>query len=463
MKSAMATRCAGGLALLTALAAFTPLAAALPVVAHSSEKHRSPKSFLETRSDVAGNDDDAAAQAVIQAAEQEETTGSGQAVAQVAQSDASGEESTKHASSSKHVKAGAAPASEEDEEEDDKDDSKDDEEDEEDESTTKAPTVKMRKQKKAFSPAPAPAQAPEEDDEDEDEPVTGYQAPVVAVVTIKNVDYDVLVDDQSLHAEIEKAVRDSIADEAGDDIDSDDVSLVSWPGSVRARAVVKPAEGISSKAVLSELKNSTELNAMIAERVSKIKGIDKATKGDGDITVEVDVLVATKTSSVSRVMTRAKGQKHLSRVFELETKAADARQEIGEIAGEELAIDDQIKDLENEPKFTKMVDERVKKVEGELQAPVFAETIGQMWKELRMFGTPCLIKHLREEKAQVKVRIFDAEVNATNVEKELQAARGDVKEAWYPTPTTQAPPKSLATSLSGYMAILMALGCAALS
>jgi len=104
---------------------------------------------------------------------------------------------------------------------------------------------------------------------------------VQAELTVQNVNYDALVQDDGLRQEFEQAVRANILRELGAaaGVTADMISVQLVQGSVKVVTRITPPEGVTTDSISSSLSGAGNLEEEIVESISAVSGIDKATTG----------------------------------------------------------------------------------------------------------------------------------------------------------------------------------------
>jgi len=103
---------------------------------------------------------------------------------------------------------------------------------------------------------------------------------------------------------------------------------------------------------------------------------------------------------------RARDKGRMSRVAReaRRQKIWDAEDKFQANLHEQESIEARVIDLENPNHFNRRIDSNVRKVANETQTKALAELLGDMYKEMRKFGSPFLLDHLKDREGVLKER-----------------------------------------------------------
>ncbi|CAK0798299.1 unnamed protein product [Prorocentrum cordatum] len=118
-----------------------------------------------------------------------------------------------------------------------------------------------------------------------EDPRQGPSTAVALCIKVAGVGYDGLAADESLRRRFEGVVRRAVAEEAGEGVQAEDVTLELSRGSVVCAVTVAVPEGASAAAVQSNLRAFTTLNDRILRGLQAVEGMEQVSSDSVDVVV----------------------------------------------------------------------------------------------------------------------------------------------------------------------------------
>eukprot|EP00929_Paragymnodinium_shiwhaense_P123388 TRINITY_DN971_c0_g2_i1.p1 TRINITY_DN971_c0_g2~~TRINITY_DN971_c0_g2_i1.p1 ORF type:complete len:226 (+),score=80.60 TRINITY_DN971_c0_g2_i1:184-861(+) len=88
---------------------------------------------------------------------------------------------------------------------------------------------------------------------------------------------------------------------------------------------------------------------------------------------------------------------------------------------QQVAVNSEIKELDDVEKSHQFIDASVEAVKNETQSPAMAAFLGDMWKEMRMFAKPFYKEHLEEKLAKLEAKTPSLSANFTKAQAALSS------------------------------------------
>jgi hypothetical protein len=103
----------------------------------------------------------------------------------------------------------------------------------------------------------------------------------------------------------------------------------------------------------------------------------------------------------------------------LQNAVYESHQNLAENFREQVAVNAEVKDLDDVEKGHRLIDASVQAVANETQSPAMASFLGDMWKEMRMFAKPFYKEHLEEKLAHLEEENHPLQANFSGSQKAL--------------------------------------------
>jgi len=175
-------------------------------------------------------------------------------------------------------------------------------------------------------------------------------------------------------------------------------------------------------AAASSAANSTASEAALADD----DGDDDDDDDDDDAAVDGETktplrweINANKVNGTTAMWAKGDGQGTEAEKAKLQNAVYESHENLAENLREQVAVNAEVKDLDDVEKGHRLIDASVQAVANETQSPAMASFLGDMWKEMRMFAKPFYKEHLEEKLAHLEEENHPLQANFSGSQKAL--------------------------------------------